>query len=74
MKSTATKDVLRIDAGEAKRMFDSREPLVFIDARSGPSWDSSNRKLPGALRVPPEDCEKYLSSIPQGRTAIAYCT
>ena len=64
----------KITAEEVKRRMDGGEPLAFVDVRNPQAWDSSDAKLPGAVRVPPAEAEQYLGAIPRGRTVITCCT
>jgi hypothetical protein len=43
-------DMNKITAEEVKRRMDSGEPLAFVDVRSPKAWDSSDAKLPSAVR------------------------
>ena len=64
----------KITPEEVKRRMEAGEPLAFVDVRNPKAWDSSDAKLPGAVRVPPAEAEQYLGSIPRGRPVITYCT
>ena len=59
---------------EVKRRMDAGEPLAFVDVRSPKAWDSSDAKIPGAIRVPPAEAEQHLGEIPRDQTVITYCT
>jgi rhodanese-related sulfurtransferase len=50
------------------------EPFTFIDSRNPQAWGESDVKLPGAIRVPADEVEQYLSKIPKDRVIIVYCT
>jgi len=64
----------RISPEEANARVLAGEPIVFVDARNSKAWESSDRKIPGALRVPAGDVESHLEEIDSGSTVIAYCT
>lgn len=64
----------KISAHEVKAKVDRGDPLVFIDARSPESWETSKVKLPGAIRVPADQVEHHLRDIPANRLIISYCT
>lgn len=70
---TAT-SVTRVTVDEIKARMDRGEPFTFIDSRNPKAWAESDRKLPGAIRMPADDVESHLSEIPHGRTIVAYCT
>lgn len=69
--STATQP---ISVAEAKRKLDSGAPVTFLDDRSDKAWSTSDRKIPGAIRISPVDPEKHLAEIPREGTIITYCT
>jgi hypothetical protein len=47
-------------------------PITVLDMRG--DWSQSERKIPGAVRVDPARYQDYLSSLPQGRPVVTYCT
>jgi len=59
---------------EVKRLLAHDEPLTFIDSRNPIAWGSSPIKLPGAVRVPVEDVDQHLASLPRDRHLVVYCT
>ena len=67
-------DVTRVTADEVKARMDRGEKFSFIDARNPEAWADSDVKLPGALRMRPEDAEKRVGDLPRDRTIITYCT
>jgi rhodanese-related sulfurtransferase len=50
------------------------EPIVFVDARNDQAWGSSERKIPGSVRMPVGDVETHLSELDRTATIIAYCS
>ena len=50
------------------------EPMVFVDSRNQKAWEESDRKIPGAIRVPTADIESHLNEIDRNATVITYCT
>jgi rhodanese-related sulfurtransferase len=63
----------KVTVGQAKEKFDTGE-AVFLDTRSVASWAESDRQIPGAIRVPPDEVAQHLQEIPPGREIITYCT
>jgi len=59
---------------EAKRMFDSGQPIVFVDARNPVAWESAREKLPNAVRIPVDEVSQHLAELPPGALPITYCT
>ena len=69
-----TLEVTRVTADEVKERMDRGERFTFLDARNPKDWGQSDVKLPGAIRMTPEDAEKRVGDLPRDRTIIAYCT
>ena len=53
---------------------DTDERTVFVDTRAPEAWDTSDMKLPGAIRVSPHEVEQHLAEIPRNASIITYCT
>lgn len=55
----------RLQAGEALSMVDLRMPgeVAMVGAT-----------VPGAIRIPPEELEEHVQSIPEGREVVLYCS
>jgi len=64
----------RISPEEVNARILAGEPIVFLDSRNSTAWAKSNRKIPGAIRVPAEDVESHLNEIDRAKTIVAYCT
>lgn len=67
-------DDLRITVDELRRRMDSGEDFLFIDTRNPQAWENSSQKLPGAVRIPSDALEQYLSNIPRNKPIVTYCT
>jgi len=67
-------DVTRITVDEVKQRLDRGEEFAFLDTRNPQAWAESDRKLPGAIRVPANELEQHLNEIPKDRAVITYCT
>lgn len=50
------------------------EPLVVVDLRSRAEFEANPDKLPGAIRLAPEELQKRAADIPRDRDVILYCT
>ena len=64
----------RVTVDEVRERMSRGEQFTFVDTRNPKAWGESDRKLPGALRVPADEAEKHLDEIPRDRAAITYCT
>lgn len=65
-----------ITLDEIARLRDSGEDVIVLDVRTDKSYDSSDRKAKGALRVPPGRVVESAASLALPRNAwlAAYCT
>lgn len=64
----------RISPKEANARMLAGERVVFLDARNSKAWEESDRKIPGAIRVPADAVEEHIDEIEKDSTVIAYCT
>ena len=64
----------RVTVEQVRQWMAEGQPPVFLDSRSSYAWDSATTKVPGAIRVPPDDVQPYLSKIPRDRKIVVYCT
>lgn len=73
MQSMGQAPVPRVPPEELRARIDRGEPLVVLDVR-GRSYQASDRRLPGALRIHPRELEAELERLPVGLPVVAYCT
>jgi len=66
--------IARITPEELKRKLDAGEDLVVVDLRSSVEFEAEGDKLPGALKMSPDEIEKRHQEIPRERDIILYCT
>ncbi|MFN7929766.1 MAG: hypothetical protein U0Y68_17845 [Blastocatellia bacterium] len=64
----------RITVDEVQERMRRGESIVFLDTRNPQAWSAATTKLPGALRVPADEAEQRLTTIPHDRTVVTYCT
>jgi rhodanese-related sulfurtransferase len=64
----------RISPEEVNARVLAGEAMVFVDARNEQAWGSSDRKIPGSVRVPADDVASHASEVHRTATIIAYCT
>jgi rhodanese-related sulfurtransferase len=67
-------DATRITADELTQRMNRSEKFTILDNRNPKAWSEADSKLPGALRVPADEVEKYLDKIPRDRAIVTYCT
>ena len=64
----------RLTVAQVKDLAGEGRALLFIDSRNPIAWGSSRVKLPGALRMPIDEVERHLATLPRDRHLIVYCT
>jgi rhodanese-related sulfurtransferase len=64
----------RISPDEVNARVLAGEPIVFVDTRNPKAWEQSDRKIPGAIRMPTDDVESHLKEIDKDATVVTYCT
>jgi len=64
----------RISPDEANARVMAGEPIIFVDSRNPKAWAESERKIPGAVRVPTDNVESHLGMLDRDHTIITYCT
>ncbi len=65
---------IRISKEDVKRRLDSGEEIVFLDIRNPGPWERAERKIKGAIRLPLNEIDQRVQSIPKGKAIITYCT
>lgn len=63
-----------LTVADVTHLIERGEPVAFIDSRNPIAWGSSKIKLPGAVRIPIDEVERHLASLPRNRRLIVYCT
>ena len=67
-------EVPRITVDELKEKLAKNAPVFVIDSRSQGSYDNSEMKIKGAVRIPMDEIETRLKEIPHDREIVVYCT
>lgn len=65
---------LRISADELKRRMAAGEDFVILDVRNPQAWAEATDMARSALRADIHVGEATWPKIPQGKSAVAYCT
>ena len=71
-----TLEATRVTADEVMARLGRGEAVVFVDARRDDAWSEAHEKLPGAVRLGPDDVARddTLPILPVHRSIITYCT
>ena len=67
-------EVPRVTVDELKEKLAKNAPIFIIDSRSQGSYDNSEIKIKGAVRIPMDEIEARLKEIPRDREIVVYCT
>jgi rhodanese-related sulfurtransferase len=67
-------DDLRITVAELKKRMEAGEDFTVIDTRNPQAWAQSDEMVPEAIRVPLDNLDDNISSIPKDKPIVAYCT
>lgn len=65
-------EVERITKESLMEMLDD-PMLVIVDVRTKRHWESSNRKIKGAVREDSEDVEAWMNQYDTGKNLVFYC-
>jgi rhodanese-related sulfurtransferase len=57
----------------AERLRDGRQ-VTIVDSRAPASWDDSDYKAGGAIRIPPDEAEKHIADLSRDDYIVTYCT
>lgn len=67
-------DVPRITVQELKASIEKNEAVTVVDVRSRGSFERSDVKIKGAVRIAPNELNERASELPSGRDLIFYCS
>ena len=67
-------EVERISVEDLKEKLAKNEPVFIIDSRSQGSYDGSETRIKGAIRIPLDEVESRLAEIPRDKEIVVYCT
>jgi len=59
---------------EVKSLIEHGQSVRFLDVRNDQAWAESDRKLPGAIRLPADEALARADEIPKDLLTVAYCT
>lgn len=66
------KDVPRVDQETLKGWL-SDPQVVLLDVRAPSDWESSDKKIKGAVRQDPKDVKTWAASLPKDKKIVLYC-
>lgn len=66
--------VPRITPAQLAEQMESGAPPVILDVRSRSSYDRDNARIPGSIRVLPDEVEEWAAGQSRARVVVTYCT
>jgi rhodanese-related sulfurtransferase len=69
---TYGKDAPRIDPDTLKSWLADPQ-VIILDVRRPRDWQSSDKKIKGAVRQEPEDVKVWAATLPKDKRIILYC-
>ena len=70
----ANEAVPRISREELKSKIENNKGVIILDVRTKGSYEGSNIKIKGAIRIAPEEIETGYRQLPKDREIVTYCT
>lgn len=64
----------KVTIEEVRSRLNDGESVIAVDSRAAHAWDESNVKAQGAVRIPPDAAENYLSAVGRNDYLVTYCT
>jgi rhodanese-related sulfurtransferase len=73
-QAISTDATSKISVGEVRKLLEMGRDVTIVDSRSADAWGESNIKAKGAVRVPPDDIERYIGGVSPDEFIVTYCT
>lgn len=67
-------DLEMITPMELMAKLDNGEAIVILDVRSRGSYNSSDLRIKGDMRIPPDELVERARELPMGASIVTYCT
>jgi rhodanese-related sulfurtransferase len=64
----------KVETGEVQERLDRGEDITIIDSRADHSWNGSDIKAGGAIRIPPDDIDEHIADVRRDKFGVVYCT
>ena len=64
----------RMSVDELKAKIAKAEPVLVIDSRSSGSYDGSDKKIKGSIRLLADDYDAHLKDLPRDKEIVIYCS
>jgi NhaP-type Na+/H+ or K+/H+ antiporter len=75
----AASESIRISARQLSAMLEDKSPPIVIDVRTRSQYEQDRSRIPGAIRVAPDEVDEWAREQEQGsqiedQRVVAYCT
>lgn len=67
-------DIPRITVTELAHALQSADPPIVLDVRTRGQYDADAARIPGSVRVLPDQVRQWAATADHTRTVVAYCT
>lgn len=67
-------DAPRMTKEELKGKIAAGEDLTILDVRNPFDYAASDKKIPGAIRIPLKELASRVGELDKAKEAVAYCT
>ena len=69
-----SEEVQRISPEELSHLLEGPNPPIILDVRSRSSYERDNARIPGDVRVLPDQVTEWAATHPSDKSIVAYCT
>jgi len=73
-QGVSTDATSKISVDEVKKLMEAGRDVTMVDSRSADAWGESNVKAESAVRIPPDDIERYMNAVSPDEFIAIYCT
>jgi len=73
-QAISTDATSKISVDEVRKLIKAGRNVTMVDSRSADAWGESSVKAEGAVRIPPDDIERYMNAVSPDEFIVTYCT
>jgi Rhodanese-like domain. len=68
------RETRKISIDEVRDRIAKNQDVTLVDSRSAGAWGESNVKAKGAVRIPPDNIDRYVQGVSPDEFIVVYCT
>lgn len=68
------RETRKISIDEVRDRIAKNQDVTLVDSRSAGAWGESNVKAMGAVRIPPDNIDRYVQGVSPDEFIVVYCT